>query len=220
MKMQIGFTMDWASFWSRQIVRIVGGLWSHCLVMWTIPKMEMEALVEKGVVPRASTSRLIQSPDGMYRFYFESHWNKDAFTEKSGWRGPYQFLKLTAWVAENPKKHQLELNDVPTLSTDRLEKALKLCFAKVGVWTYGKKQIVLNWRGHRFKLGIPIWMRSKDSVTCSEGTIRIAVVANADYVAEVYELGDVLYDEYVPSSRRFGGIYESMDKAERKAAQP
>ena len=210
MKLQIGFTMNWASFWSRQVVRIAGGSWSHCLVLWTVTAEELKMLVQKGIVPAASTSRMIQDPDGMFRFYFESHWHKDQYTGKSGWRGPYPFLRLGAWVSENPGKHKLEIKDVPTFSTDRLERALKKCFDMVGVWRYAKKQLVFNWRGFRLKVGVPIWLRLKQRVTCSEGAVKIVAIANPPYAVEVLLLGLVVFDEYAPSSKRWGGVYEGM----------
>ena len=225
--MQVFYTKDDGALWSLAIRHVAAGQWAHCGLLFTLTRDELESIANGGIVWEDGSNPDVEldakriladyptSSDGCYRVYYESIIDKDVETGKTGVRGPRPFMVLAEWVDGNPKRRAMGVQDV--LAGDPNHKAIALramgeAAKAVKKIKYSPIQIIYNWAGYRLHMGMPTGRRSEDRWTCVEMCVRLLP---GWFAVECLRLGEMLYDEYAPSSSRDlnNGLWELMEKA-------
>jgi hypothetical protein len=150
--------------------------------------------------------------------YFESINKVDRITGKTGVRGPVPLENLWEWQAEDPDNHLITLQPMPWFTEKEIEQTRKRLDAACLLITYPKITVQL-WGNFKmlmsgYKFGIPPKQRSINRWDCSETIPR---VLPEWFAMEACNLGDWLYEEYVPGTTRgedpaFGpGLYQMIE---------
>lgn len=144
--------------------------------------------------------------------YFESHYKKDPKTGKTGVRGPMLYSRVLQWRDANPEKHIIYEQPWLPLESEAVLEIFKFLSAAVIDIEYAPAQILRNYACQR--LGVTVRFgrhASDDRWTCSEMVARALVHANLEFLS-ILGLGEITYDDMVPSSPKSGGLYEALQK--------
>lgn len=228
MRAGVFYTVDRSSVVSNAIRHVSGGEWSHCGMTFRCSRKFLESIADgrkriplaPGVelAARAVARSLVSSasvPDTA-SFLFESRAGRDSVTNRTGVRGPVPLSELDIWQAESPEKRAYGLQQI-VLPKGANADELGLCAFGICAWasrnvSYAPLQLWWNYVGFRAGRGVPLGRRTSDKWTCVEMVVR---ALPPWYSVPLLGLGDVLYDEYAPSSGRLPkvGLYELIERS-------
>lgn len=183
MKMGFSYTVDKSTHRGRQILWVTKGVAGHTLVRFQ---------------------------NGTRLLYFESIWSVDEVTKKTGVRGPRDYRLVKEWY--NKDKENRVLIEQPWLPVTAEEAfaAFEFLSGAVHRIKYSKIQLAGNFLQQRIGFIIRLGRTgSRNAWTCSETAARcLPPRLSHRYLM----LGDLLYDNIVPSSTKYpGGLLEACD---------
>ena len=180
-KMGYGFTADDSDTVSLIIQSGINGRYSHCFVWF-------------------------ECSNGQ-RQYFESISKQDPTHKKTGVRGPLLMSNVRTWADDSRYRWLYEQEELP-ITEDEVKAAYAFAQKAVKEISYAPIQILRNELLLRLKLRISFGrMANSKRWTCSEFCSRIMPESIR---FKVLPLGDVLYDDVVPSGRRGCGLMERV----------
>ena len=138
-------------------------------------------------------------------YYYESIWKME--NGKTGVRGPIPLKNLLLWAEKSPQ-HVLKLQEPLKLNAAEVAKAEKIARESAVNIKYAPIQLLRN--ELYLRLGLRLKFGRKASTkrfTCSEFAARIL----PPRLWPNLEIGDVLWDDIVPSGSRGIGLYERME---------
>jgi len=205
MKLQLFFTINWASKFNRAIALYEAGIAKYAKAR----SGGLFIAVHTGAIYTYDESdQVAWNIPASRREYFESIIAVDEQTGKTGPRGPYPFERLSAWQAVDPKNRRLEVLDVPGLTPDELIASRQRALWAVRNIGYARYQLVQNLLGVKLKIGPLRFTRSRGLWTCVEYAMQLlpARLAKSDF-----GLGYVLFDEYCPWGSDSYGLYQLLN---------
>jgi hypothetical protein len=198
---------------SRLICSPTGGIASHVATGYELTHSERDFILAR-MVQSDTSDRLRTVPaevGGLYRFYIESHANRDDETGCNGVRGPYPVEKLRRWQRKRDGRKVI-VQPLPRrwFTDDAVAHMLLAQLADVGVIGYDCRQIWFNWKFYRLGLGIRRGGRDRQRRTCIEEHM---IHMPPEFLVRGL---DALYrpiEEWAPSARpsRGWGFYEAID---------